>query len=94
MEHHRDSVSANVSHFRSIHLQKVLAFEEYLASDGSARRIRDQAHYRERVNTFAATALSHHPQNLTFLQRVRDSVDCLDHTILGEEVGGEVFYLK
>jgi hypothetical protein len=94
LEHHRDSVTTNVTHLRIVHIKKVFTLKQNFATHYAARWIRDKAHDGESVDTFATATFSYNTQNFAFRQGIRYSIDCLDHPVLSKEVGGEVFHLK
>ena len=69
-------------------LEQIVFFKPDLAPLNSARRIRDQAHDRERVYALAAAALPHHTKDLALLNGVGDAVDRMDGAVTSVETSG------
>ena len=94
LEDHRDLVAADVLHLAFRKLRQVLAVEEHLAAHDPRRRLRDEAHDRERSDRLPATGLADNAERLPLLQREADAVDRLHDALTREEVGLEVVDLE
>jgi hypothetical protein len=67
LEDHRDLVAADVLHLAFGKLGQVLAVEEHLATHDLRRRLRDEAHDRERSDRLPAARLADYAECLPLL---------------------------
>ena len=69
-----------------VHLEDVFAFEENLAADDLAGRVRNKPEHREGADTLAATTLTHQSENLARHDVIADAVDRLNRPLFSEKV--------
>src|SRR2546423_2577859 len=93
LEDHGDVFAADLPNLLLGQLDDVGSPEEDLTT-GDAPRLLDQAKDRESGDALAAPGLAHDPQGLPGLEVEADAIDRLDHTVVGEELGLEIFDLK
>src|SRR3972149_5691275 len=90
LEDHRDPVSANLSYFFLRKIDQFLSFKKNLSTHNLSRGDGDETKDGEGRNTLPTTRFAHHAQRLAFGQMVTDSVHCLSHTFIGEEVSHQI----
>ena len=94
LEDHADLVAADVPDLVLVHLEDVFAFEENLAADDLAGRVRNKPEHREGADTLAATTLTHQSENLARHDVIADAVDRLNRPLFSEKVRAKVAYLQ
>jgi hypothetical protein len=90
LEDHRDLAAADVLELALGELGQVAPLVLDGAGDDLRRRLRDQAHDRERRHRLAAARLAHDPERLPLLDREADPVDGAHGSFPREEVRPEV----
>jgi len=90
LKDHRDVLAANVADLLAAHLQQVIAAEQDLAAHDPARFV-DQAQDGQGGHALAAARLADDPERFPGGQVKTDAVDRLDHAVVGEELGAQIF---
>ena len=94
LEDHRDLAAAHVLELLLGELREVLPVEHDRAGDDLRRRLRDQAHDRERGHGLPAAGLADDAERLAALDREADAVDRAHDALAGEEVRPQVVDLE
>ena len=83
-----------MTHFLLTNLEDVLAIKYNLTTDDNTWRIGDKTHHGEGAYALTAGALTNNTYTLTFVDMIREIINCLDFPILGIEIGSKIFYFK
>src|SRR5207247_6452162 len=75
-------------------LQQIFALEQHLAARDAPRRLRHQAHDRERGDALAAARLADEAERAPALEAKVDAVDCAHLTLLAMERGAQPASVK
>ena len=87
LKDHGDAIAADLPQFLGWTGQQVNPVENRAAALDAAGRLGNQTHHRITGDRLARSGLAYDSERLTLVDRERNAIDRLDHTVSGMKVG-------